>query len=226
MSNEALLQKAKQVISEHRLENVRREIETAKYYFGLIDDKNGFLENLIWMWAPSDWQIYTSSPTKEGKIYEKLAPQGESRTLGNVAKLIRSNYAGVTPEELLTTLQKKSSWFDRHLSFSTHFDPKLLSPLWVRSIREHEKGCCGPSGWQDKLYIEDGNHRSLVYALRILCEAEKFIAVPVLWCKSWKHILCWAEDSGTGESDSPPPALKRYFERYAVDKYLSRFFDN
>ena len=49
MSNEALLQKAKQVISEHRLENVRREIETAKYYFGLIDDKNGFLENLIWM---------------------------------------------------------------------------------------------------------------------------------------------------------------------------------
>ena len=223
MSNEALLQNAKQVLSEHRLEDVRREIENAKYYFGLITDKDIFLEKLIWMGPPDEWKTYTSNATPIGKIYAKLAPHGKSRSLGNIAKRIRLNYSGNTPEQLLAALHQESKWFGRHLSFSTHFDPLLTSPLWVRTLRDYEKEAWGEPKWQDKLYIEDGNHRALVFAIRILCGSGKFIPVPVLWCKSWKHILYWAADSEEADQDLPPSQLEKYFERDTVDNYLPRF---
>ena len=224
MSNEALLKNAIRVLDRRNgLKKVREDIESTKYHFGLITDKNVFLEKLIWMGPPGEWQTYTPSATKEGKVYEKIAPEGESRSLQNVAEQIRSNYLGNTPEQLLTALYRDSDWFGRHLSFSTHFDPLLLS-LWVRTLRGHEKEAWGEPEWQDRLYIEDGNHRALVYALRILC-GDDFIPVPILWCKSWQHILCWA--AGPEEAEPvPPPKLKKYFERCTADKYLSRFFDN
>ena len=227
MSNEALLKNSLRVLKQpNGLKKVREDIENVEYHFGLIDE-NVFLNNLIWMGPPGPWRTYTPSATKEGKVYEKIAPKGESRSLQNVAERIRLKYSiGTpehdTPEQLLYRLYQESDWFGRHLSFTTHFDTLLLSLLWVRSIRENEKGDCGESGWQDKLYIEDGNHRALVYALRILY-GQEFLPVPILWCRSWKHILCWAGEPETAEQDSPPPKLKKYFERSTVGKYLSRF---
>ncbi len=225
MSNEALLKNAIGVFTQpNRLEKTRENIKGAKYHFGLITDKNVFLNNLIWMGSPEEWWPYTPFATKEGKVYAKIAPKGKSRSLGSVVERIRSNYSGDTPEQLLTGLYQDSDWFGRHFSIGTHFDPLLLSPLWVRSSREYEKENCEESKWQDKLYIEDGSHRALVYALRILC-GDNFIPIPILWCKSWQHILCWA--AGTEEAaPAPPPKLKKYFERCTADKYLSRFFDN
>ena len=225
MSNEALLKNSIKVLTQQDgLEEVRENIKGAKYHFGLITDKNVFLENLIWMGPPEDWWTYTPFATKEGKVYEKIAPKGESRSLWNIVKRIRSDYSGNTPEQLLTALYQASDWFGRHLSFSTHFDPLLSSPLWVRTLRKNEQEAWGEPEWQDRLYIEDGNHRALVYALRISC-GEDFIPVPILWCGSWQHILCWA--AGPEEAEpKPPPELEQYFERCAANKYLSRFFDN
>lgn len=211
MSNEALLKNAIRVFTQpNGLEDVRKSIKSAKYHFGLITDKNVFLDNLIWMGHPEDWHPYTSFATKEGKIYEKIAPKGESRSLRSVVERIRLNYSGSTPEELLTSLYQRSDWFGRHFSLSTHFEPLILSPLWVRSVREYEKGDCEELRWQDKLYIEDGSHRALVYALRILCKVEEFTPVPILWCKSWQHILCWAVGPEEAEP-APPLKLKKYW---------------
>ena len=231
MSDEALLKNAIAVLVQDRLEEVRQNIKEAKYHFGLITDKNVFLENLIWMGHPEDWRPHTSFATKEGKVYEKIAPEGKSRSLKSVCKRIRSKYSSTnpelnTPEQLLTALYQESDWFGPHLNLSTHFDPLLLSPLWVRSCLDHEKDDCEESKWQDKLYIEDGSHRALVYALRILCEVEEFIPVPIIWCQSWKHILCWAEGPREEMALRPPPELEPYFEHCIADKYLSRFFDN
>ena len=226
MSNEALLKNAIRVFTQpNGLEDVRKSIKSAKYQFGLITNENVFLDNLIWMGSPEEWWPNNPFATKEGKVYAKIAPKGKSRSLRSVVERIRSNYSSSTPEQLLTSLYQESDWFGRHFSLSTHFEPLLLSPLWVRSVREYEKRDCEESKWQDKLYIEDGSHRALVYALHILCKVEEFTPVPILWCRSWQHILCWA--AGTEETaPAPPPKLKKYFERCTTDKYLSRFFDN
>ena len=117
MSNEALLQNAKHVLSENKLEGVRKEIENARYHFGLITDKNVFLNNLLWMWPPEEWWAYTQFADKTGKVYERIAPRDQSHSLGSVAERIQKNYTGDTPEKLLTTLYQESDWFGRHLSF-------------------------------------------------------------------------------------------------------------
>ena len=181
MSNEALLKNSLRVLKQpNGLKKVREDIENVEYHFGLIDE-NVFLNNLIWMGPPGPWQPYTEVATKEGKVYEKIVPKVESRSLRDVAAGICLEYSGDTsedntPEQLLTALYQESDWFGRHLSFGTHLDPVILSPLWVRSMGRNEEGG-GESGWQDKLYIEDGNHRALVYALRILY-GQEFLPVP------------------------------------------------
>ena len=153
MSNEALLQNALQVLNQNDLDDTRRDIENAQYYFGLITDKEVFLEKLIWMGPPAEWKTYTSNATQMGKIYSKLAPNGKSRSLGNIARQVQLNYPGNTPEQLLASLYQESNWFGRHLSSCTHFDPLLISPLWVRTLRDNERQAWGEPMGQDKLYI-------------------------------------------------------------------------
>ena len=123
VSNEALLKNAIRVlVRPNGLEEVRKNIKDAEYYFGLIDDENVFLNNLIWMGPPGPWQPYTKVATKEGKVYEKIVPKVESRSLRDVAEGICLEYSGDTsedntPEQLLTALYQESDWFGRHLSF-------------------------------------------------------------------------------------------------------------
>ena len=189
ISNELLLENALKTLQQpNGLKKAHKDIENVQYHFGLITEKNVFLENLIWMGPPGEWQTYTPSATKEGKVYEKIAPEGKSRSLGSIAKRIQSQYSSTnpefsTPERLLYKLYQDSDWFGRHFSINTCFDPLLLSLLWVRTLRKNEKDAWGELEWQDRLYIEDGNHRALVYALRLLCGAD-FTPVPILWCKS------------------------------------------
>lgn len=224
MSYELLLKNTVEVLVDpNKLKQAREDIENAECHFGLIDDKDVFLDHLIWMGPPEEWRPHTPFADKTGKVYEKIAPDQESRSLRNVAKRIQSVYSGDTPEQLLTALYQESDWFGRHLIYGTHLSSVILPPLWVRTSREHEKEMLGEPEWQNKLYIEDGNGRALVYALRLLYGNEEFRPVPVLWCKSWKHILCWAADPKGADQDYPPSELKQYFQRDTVDKYLARF---
>lgn len=55
MSDEVLLKNAIEVLVQDELEQARENIEGAKYHFGLITDKNVFLNNLIWMGTPKEW---------------------------------------------------------------------------------------------------------------------------------------------------------------------------
>ena len=227
MSNEALLQNAKQVLGENRLEDVRKEIETAKYHFGLIMDKDIFLKKLIWMGPPAEWNTCTPSATTMGKIYGRLAPEGKSRSLSNIVERIRSNYSGSTSEQLLTALCEEDNWFGKHLSISTHFERLLLSPLWVRTLRPHEKNKIGEN---PKMKIN--------FILRMGATAHSFM--PFVSCAGLrslcqflssgaghgKHILFWAAGHDSGEQDLPPRALLHYFKRSTTDKYLDCLFNN
>lgn len=191
MSDQLLLGNSIKILRDlDELKKARTDIENAEYHFGLIDDKDVFLDYLIWMGHPKEWWPYTPFATKEGKVYEKIVPNRRSRVLRNVAERIQSNFSGVFPEQLLAALYQESEWFGRHLIYGTHFSSVIMPPLWVRTLRWHESEIWGEPNWKDKLYIEDGNGRALVYALHVLYGNEQFRPVPILWCKSWKHILC------------------------------------
>ncbi len=207
MSSEMLLRNAISTIANDGIEECRKEIEKAEYRCGLITEKDVFLNNFIWMGPPKEWEAFTPSATEIGKLYEEIAPQEEpARTLNTVVEGIKKRFPDAdTAVGAVSALYKTSEWFGKHLSLCTHFDVHLMSSLWVRNLRSSSG-----SESADKLYIEDGNHRALVYAIRLIYGAEKeFRPVRVIWCKSWEHILCWAGDPEAG--DSPPSALEEFF---------------
>ena len=72
-------------------------------------------------------------------------------------------------------------WFERHLILAEHFNKSLMTKLWIRNRTEG-----GPE--QDSggnFYIQDGNHRALVYAVRVECGEENYDDVEALHAPFW-----------------------------------------
>ena len=185
-----------------------------KIHLGLIHDEKVFLNNLIWLGPPPDWLPDEGQPPSRGiqTIYRNIAPDGENRSVKAVAERIQKYYPGDTPEKMLESLKEEEEkcfnnggFFAGCWGLNSQFCFHKMGPLWVRSIRDydHDKKPCGDS-WEDKLYIDDGSHRALVYALRVICGASKFNYVPVLWSKSWKPYLGWGEPICSSKQDAPP----------------------
>ncbi len=76
----------------------------------------------------------------------------------------------------------KESWFRSHVLLSKRFHKKLMPPLWIRNVtrngNETENGA-GP------FYVQDGNHRALVYAMRLACSCKGYEPVSALHATSW-----------------------------------------
>ena len=82
----------------------------------------------------------------------------------------------------------RKSWFDKHAHLSAFFSKRLMPPIWIRNLGKHD-------GWQvkrtisqncdSKCYIDDGNTRALVYAVRVACGEEKFEPVKAIHSTSW-----------------------------------------
>ena len=229
MSDDALFKNAVKTLADRRKhDKVRNAIKEAKYHPGRIDDPKTFLDTLIWMGPVPEWNAFGSNPNSTGKIYEKIAPQRESRTIGAVAERILTKY-GKSPEKALTSMCKQSEEFKSYLHKYVRFDPLLIGHIWVRSIRKYEEerhpALYGGEP-EKKLYIVDGNHRALIYALYLKAgdqySGDRFAPVKVLWSQSWKHILCWAEQAESEAyakpSDRPPKELEHIFSGRAVWK--------
>lgn len=80
------------------------------------------------------------------------------------------------------------SWFEKHARLSKCFDKRLTPALWIRNVGPFD----GKSSGRDilsnkgcKWYIDDGNTRALVYAVRIACGEEKFESVKAIHATSW-----------------------------------------
>ena len=94
---------------------------------------------------------------------------------------------------------KKEKWFNRHAILAEHFNKKLMPPLWIRNKSIH-----GDEAKHDDkaFYLHDGNHRALVYAVRLsLSEETEYDPVNALHAASWtfaEGILGWECHSHEG----------------------------
>ena len=122
---------------------------------------------------------------------------------------------GDSSEHIFDELQKAepvTGFFKGCFELNSKFCIRKMPPILVRSIREWEvdverKGnpnLCGDSKREDTLYIDDGNHRALVYAVQVMCGESKFEYMPVFWSKSWKWLQVHGEGPQTAEQDFPP----------------------
>ncbi len=80
--------------------------------------------------------------------------------------------------------EKKHKWFSSYATLADNFDKSLMPPLWIRNKSIHGE----EAEHDDKaFYLHDGNHRALVYAVRLhFGEEAKYDPVKALHALSWK----------------------------------------
>ena len=73
---------------------------------------------------------------------------------------------------------------------SARFDLRLFGELKVRHLTSPEKVTHSP---KIKFYLEDGNHRALVYAIFLKLGIEKYEQAQVIFSQDWSHIYPWGQ---------------------------------
>ena len=77
------------------------------------------------------------------------------------------------------------SWFEKHKQISVHFYKKHSPAIWIRNIRDSEAIRLKNFGGSYVYYIDDGNTRALIYAVRLVCGEESFEPVKTIHATSW-----------------------------------------
>lgn len=119
----------------------------------------------------------------------------------------------------------KEPWFKRHAHLSRHFRRNLMQPIWIRNLAPHER----IQGSSKIFYVEDGNHRALVYAVHITCGAATYEPVEAIHATSWE-----SASETLGHSVQPASALENNgklqkhgrsegFETTTLEESLMRF---
>lgn len=122
------------------------------------------------------------------KLVDKLTPEGDPRTLKAVAERILTEYRHDLPIRIFKYLSIDEPWFEGCFIVSARFDPRLFGELKIRLLDMEEKRV-SPDG---SFYLEDGNHRALVYAVFLQLELIKeYKPVRAILSKDWKHIYPW-----------------------------------
>ena len=126
------------------------------------------------------------------KLVDLLTPKSKSRTLKEVVDRILQVYPHESPIKVFKHLSKDEPWFEGCFLISARFDPRLMGELLVRPLTAYEKPAHSP---KIRFYLEDGNHRALVYAVFLRLHAEKYQPVRVVFSKDWTHIYQRAQST-------------------------------
>jgi hypothetical protein len=151
-------------------------------------EKNEF-DNLVFMNAPPSWE----SKPDEHKFLLSICGVSLKEVVKKVVE--DSRYNGSDPTEVfrnidVVTESSNKSWFERHVSISQCFDKDRMGELWIRNLSDYvdrngeragERKRC-PTG---SFYIEDGNHRALVYAMYIEFGKMEYSQVDAIHATSW-----------------------------------------
>ena len=149
-------------------------------------------DNLVFMGEPPWWRedeerhrflidiCYNPLKKVAQKVIEQSGLQGQDRIpvkIFDSIDIIAKDEKGQTEEE---------SWFKRHARLSLCFDKNLMGELWIRNL---VKSCVGarerkysPTG---TFYVEDGNHRALIYAVYLELGKAVYEPVDAIHATSW-----------------------------------------
>lgn len=164
----------------------RRMIENATYR--RISLNYDDFRNLVFM--GTDVNVWPQ--TRD--LVDKLTPKGKSRTLEDVVNRIIKEYHHShddLPIQIFKRLSVRESWFEESFIMSARFDRRLLGELKIRRLdkADPEERSISPSG---SYYLEDGNHRSLVYLLFLrLGLIKEYDPVRAIISNHWEHIFPW-----------------------------------
>ena len=170
------------------------------YHFTKLQLTENEFNNLVFMGSPSWWINEAEYPPWYNKEKcPKLPVQEEHRFLHSlcfkslkhiVQKIIeRSGLDGqnLNPQDVFENIgiiarYDKEPWFKPHARLSRHFRKNLMGAIWIRNLTLEERNQCSAKAF----YIEDGNHRALVYAVHIACGAATYEPVEAIHATSWE----------------------------------------
>ena len=180
---ELLLADANQLsASPSKYEATRQQIERAKYETFTLRESD--FDDLVFMEAND--AVWANNQ----KLVNALTPKGKSRTLKEVVDRILEAYPHESPIQVFKQLSEDEPWFEACFLISARFDPRLMGELLIRPLAAYEKPTHSP---KIRFYLEDGNHRALVYAVSLRLCAEMYQPVRVIFSKDWTHLYPWAQ---------------------------------
>ena len=148
-----------------------------------LDEKEFF--NLIFMNAPSKWE-------NDEKNHKFLLCICKTTLKDVIEKII--NKSGIdrqntTPTQIFESIDvsaigEPQPWFQSHAKISRFFDENKMGDLWVRNLSKYSGGerenCLNGS-----FYLDDGNHRALVYAMYVKLGKMNYSPVNAMHATSW-----------------------------------------
>ena len=160
----------------------RRKVNSVEYKIFTLNEVD--FNDLVFM--ETNDNVWADNQT----LIDTLTPEGKSRTLKDVVDRIMKAYSYQSPIKIFKHLSDDEPWFEGCFIISARFDQHLLGELLIRPLAAYEK----PAHSQEiKFYLEDGNHRALVYAVFLRLQAEKYKPVRVILSQDWNHIYPWAQ---------------------------------
>lgn len=168
--------------SPSEYEATQQQIERAEYKTFTLSEAD--FDDLVFMEAnASVW-------ANNQKLVDTLTPKGKSRTLKEVVDRILKAYPYESPIHVFKQLSEDEPWFEGCFIISARFDPRLMGELLIRPLAAYEKPAHAP---KIRFYLEDGNHRALVYAVFLRLRADAYQPVRVIFSKDWTHLYPWAQ---------------------------------
>ena len=178
---ELLLADANRLLASHsKYEATRQKIDGAAYETFTLRETDFY--DLVFMEAND--AVWANNQ----KLVDLLTPKGKSRTLKEVIDRILRVYPHESPIKVFKQLSADEPWFEGCFIISARFDPRLMGELLIRPLTAYEKPAHSP---KIRFYLEDGNHRALVYAVFLRLHAEKYQPVRVIFSREWSLLYLW-----------------------------------
>ena len=168
-------------------EEVASKIASADYDTRCLNETQ--FNNLVFMGTNSTvWPGRHKLVNKPRSMVDKLTPKDKPCTLRSVVDRIMAEYPYDHPIKIFKHMSEDEPWFDGCFIMGARFDYRLLGELKIRPLDMEEKRD-SPDG---SFYLEDGNHRALVYAVFLrLGTIIKYKPVRAIVSEDWEHIFPW-----------------------------------
>ena len=216
---ELLLADANRLSASHsEYEATRQQIGSATYETFTLRESDFY--DLVFMEANDT--VWANNQ----KLVNLLTPEGKSRTLREVVDRILKAYPYQSPIQVFKHLSEDESWFEGCFIISARFDPRLLGELLIRPLTAYEKPAHSP---KIRFYLEDGNHRALVYAIFLRLQAEKYQPVRAIFSLDWNHLYPWGQVpdywTATRVRNLLSEEVRTYHKTYFPEKRRTLFYE-